>query len=355
MSKIPPPPAPVLSDELIQRVESAVRGALCKNMLEWTEVVRRDIVDELRFIPLAAELQAARVRRGLELKQAAKLAKLAKYTVVAIESSYLVHLTPQAVERYASALGAEAHWTRWRDAHPELARRLGRAEASALIALIQQRAGGADGDSRLAEPNAIHSKPSAQEGPAQSTRALQLKIVLQDVSPPIWRRVLVTDDLSLHGLHQVIQMAMGWGDIHPYQFDFGDLRFTDAERSDDMEPGEQDSRETLLSALDLRARASFRYAYDFGEGWQHVVTVERREDAAPGAQCPSCLAGERACPPEDCGGPRGYTELQEILADPSHPEHEERRAWAGKEFSPNRFDARQISADMRQVRWHDRK
>lgn len=75
---------------------------------------------------------------------------------------------------------------------------------------------------------------------------------------------------------------------------------------------------------------SFTYSYDFGDGWEHKVTVEHVIPVAPGMTVPTCADGRRACPPEDCGGPWGYGELLAILADPSHPEHEERVMWAGE-------------------------
>ena len=68
----------------------------------------------------------------------------------------------------------------------------------------------------------------------------------------------------------------------------------------------------------------FTYTYDFGDNWQHTVAFEKSEPAVEGVSYPVCITGKRNCPPEDCGGVRGYEELLAILANPTHPEHAER-------------------------------
>jgi len=80
------------------------------------------------------------------------------------------------------------------------------------------------------------------------------------------------------------------------------------------------------------------YTYDFGDNWEHRVLVEKILPAEPGKTCPLCLAGKRACPPEDCGGVWGYQELLVALADPQHPDHDQYREWVPEDFDPESFD-----------------
>ena len=46
----------------------------------------------------------------------------------------------------------------------------------------------------------------------------QLKITLTGSKPPIWRRILISDDMSLDMLHLTFQFTMGWTDSHLHQF-----------------------------------------------------------------------------------------------------------------------------------------
>jgi len=169
---------------------------------------------------------------------------------------------------------------------------------------------------------------------------LQLKITLRDIRPPIWRRVVVADDLSFEQLHWVIQMAMGWDDQHMHEFDVGGERIGGAE-ADPFGFGNdapiRSERTTRLRDI-LGARRKFRYCYDFGDDWRHEIVVEKRLPAAPGEElAPRLIDGKRACPPEDCGGPWGYADLLDVLADPQHPHYKEMLEWAG-ELDPEYFD-----------------
>jgi hypothetical protein len=167
----------------------------------------------------------------------------------------------------------------------------------------------------------------------------QLKITLKGSDPPIWRRVVVRSDMPLRRLHCVIQRVMGWTDSHLHQFIVGDTYYGTPD-SEMMGFGRQTLSEKRYTVAELAptAKRSFVYEYDFGDGWQHKIVVEKILPPDPEFQHPICLAGANACPPEDCGGIGGYNELIEILADPQNPEHESMKEWLGYDLDPARFN-----------------
>lgn len=129
---------------------------------------------------------------------------------------------------------------------------------------------------------------------------MQVKVWLLAISPMVWRRVLVRDTCSLRELHGLIQVAMGWEGHHLYQFCLRSKRYGSLEVS-------ASSPDVPLAALKLRRGARLMYEYDLNIPWRHEVRIEEnRLDAAPGKTYPICIAGDGACPPEDCGGPRSY-------------------------------------------------
>ncbi|HEX8211034.1 MAG TPA: plasmid pRiA4b ORF-3 family protein [Longimicrobium sp.] len=177
----------------------------------------------------------------------------------------------------------------------------------------------------------------ARRGRKPTPRLLQLRIALAEIEPPIWRRVRVPDAYTLHQLHRVIQMAFGWLDYHLYSFEIGERRF-EAPHED---AEDEDSTAVRLRDLGLGNGARFTYTYDFGDDWVHEIDVEGVSIAAPmdDQMLPELDAGDRAGPPEDCGGPHGYAEMLQALADPHHPEHKTYLLWSG-DYDPERFDVR---------------
>jgi hypothetical protein len=166
-------------------------------------------------------------------------------------------------------------------------------------------------------------------------------VTLTGIAPPIWRRLVLPGDWSLDVVHDAIQAAMGWDDKHLHLFVTDTARYGVAdEEADDDELPEDGAYlgEPLITKGD-----GFVYRYDFGDDWAHDVTLEELVESAERARC---LDGERACPPEDCGGPHRYTDLLAALADPAHPEHEELRGWAGAGFDPERFDLDEVNGRL---------
>jgi hypothetical protein len=161
----------------------------------------------------------------------------------------------------------------------------------------------------------------------------QLRIELLDVEPPIWRRILVPSEFTLHDLHYAIQIAMGWEDCHLHDFTIKRQRYTVPDLEDFDDP--QDERDIRLCDV-IRSRSKFVYQYDFGDSWNHSILVERvvHDVALTG---PVCVDGARACPPEDSGGPWGYAEKLHALADPDDEEYDELREWIGTDFDAELF------------------
>ncbi len=175
-------------------------------------------------------------------------------------------------------------------------------------------------------------KPARKTGASENI--ISLKVTLRGVKPPIWRRLLAPGAMTLAGLHEAIQAAMGWRDCHLHAFDIGGEQFGDRRSVDDV----ADENRPTLNALLKSGVVRFVYTYDFGDDWQHTIAFEKSAPAVEGQSYPVCIAGKRNCPPEDCGGPWGYAELLAILADPAHPERAERIDWIGEEFDPDAFD-----------------
>lgn len=176
---------------------------------------------------------------------------------------------------------------------------------------------------------------------------LQLRIQLEEVDPPVWRRVLVPGSVRLDKLHRMIQAAMGWEDSHLHNFSIGDATF--GMQFDDYPEDELDEKSVSVAGA-IGDAERFTYEYDFGDGWGHEVVVEARWRMPIGLKFAVCLEGQNACPPEDCGGPGGYAMLLEVLADPSHEDYEHMRGWVGGPFDSTEFDLGWANARLQAVR-----
>jgi hypothetical protein len=195
--------------------------------------------------------------------------------------------------------------------------------------------------------------------PVKATRAskakpadtvYQFKITLLESHPPIWRRIQA-QDCTLDKLHEHIQTAMGWTNSHLHHFRIGEQLYGDPdlmqENFEDMEY--QDSTTAKISDLlpKIGRRFRFQYEYDFGDSWHHEVLFEGVVRADPKVRYPLCLEGERACPPEDCGGVWGYPDFVEAIQNPDHERHEELLEWVGGSFDPEEFDSTEATRAMR--------
>lgn len=177
---------------------------------------------------------------------------------------------------------------------------------------------------------------------SKARKVFQLRISLEGIEPEIWRRIQIPSASTFWDLHCAIQDSFGWQDCHLHEFRLGrgktEVRIGIFEEDDDeLLPGWDETLEEHI-----RARKTFTYVYDFGDNWVHSVTLEKVADAVPRKKYPLCLEGQRACPPEDCGGPYRYPEFLEAIRNPKHPEHKEMLEWIGEPFDPERFDAKDV-------------
>jgi hypothetical protein len=164
---------------------------------------------------------------------------------------------------------------------------------------------------------------------------VRICVTLLDVDPAIWRRIEVPANFTLEALHDVLQTIMGWADYHLHHFQLGDLTYGEPTPEDrDI----LDGRKLKLSALAVDGKRAFEYVYDYGDNWRCVVVLEAVGPASPGVVYPRLIEGARHGPPEDVGGPWGYIEFLEAIADPKHKRHKELIQWSGGDFDPDRFD-----------------
>ncbi len=183
----------------------------------------------------------------------------------------------------------------------------------------------------------------------ENGKVYQFKITLKGIRPPIWRRFQVKSGITFHELHKTIQVVMGWHDYHLYCFTFGrgwdELRIEEPDEYGGftIEGENLDSRKTRVDAVFTSEKEKCLYEYDFGDGWEHELLLEKILEPEGGVEYPVCIKGRRACPPEDCGGVYGYYELIEIINNPRHPEYEGTMEWLGGDFDPEEFDLEEVN------------
>lgn len=176
-------------------------------------------------------------------------------------------------------------------------------------------------------------------------RIARLRITLDDTKPVIWRTVEVPLTISLKGLHEVIQAVMPFEDYHLFDFRIGDQRYA----VPDPEFDGRETRSAKAAKLGTVLEPGIKplaYTYDFGDNWQHTITVEEIAAADPAAEYPRFLEGERRAPPEDVGGTFGFEEFLEAISKPRHPERKRMLEWCGGSFDAEVPDIEAIRERM---------
>lgn len=183
--------------------------------------------------------------------------------------------------------------------------------------------------------------------------AYQVKISIMEIKPVIWRRLRIPGNITFQQLHQIIQAAFGWLDYHLYKFQFDKVVVTIP--NDQYGPGELfgeditelDSESTKINKL-FDANYRCVYEYDFGDSWNHEITVEKHLKDTKKNSIPECIGGARSRPPEDVGGTGGYEDFIEIIKDKKNPEREDMLSWAEKDtkgyiYDPGYFNINEVN------------
>jgi hypothetical protein len=173
----------------------------------------------------------------------------------------------------------------------------------------------------------------------------RLKITVDDVKPTVLRRIEVPLSIRLDRLHLTIQAAMGWTNSHFYEIRAADAGSGWGIPSPDEGDGPLDAQKArLLDALEDTKK--LRYLYDFGDGWEHTIKVERVVDPERGVLYPRLIEATGRCPPEDVGGPWGYAEFLEAIGDPEHERHDELTEWFAEDFDPKAVDVEWLDKEV---------
>jgi len=175
----------------------------------------------------------------------------------------------------------------------------------------------------------------------------QVLVTIQEIDPPIWRRILIPSELKLDRSHLIIQGALGWTNSHLHIFRAGGKAFEAIYDKSDEYEGSDETQIGLYDLLTMGGGAA-DYVYDFGDHWQHTIQLEERI-LFEQPRVPTCLAGERACPPEDVGGIGGYERMLRVLADPTDDEYESFIEWLPENYSPEAFSVDSANEGIRDM------
>jgi hypothetical protein len=188
-------------------------------------------------------------------------------------------------------------------------------------------------------------KGSRSKRPPETVLTLRMTVV--GAQPRVWRRLLVRESMWLSRLHDSIQVLFDWFDYQTHAFALDDLKFGNPLKHDDRVV--EDDRDVTLAELDLSQRERFMYEYHFGEGWQVEVRIEKLGVAEKGFRYPLCLAGERAGPPEDCGGLEAFHDMLACLKVPLSDLGREWQEWLGPDYDPSVCDLDKLNRALRRL------
>jgi len=181
---------------------------------------------------------------------------------------------------------------------------------------------------------------------------LKLRVTLVGSKPAVWREVEVPSSMTLAALHDVLQVLMDWEDYHLWCFELGGRRFElpdpDGMSFDKTPP--EDARRARVGGLLTKKDEVLDYYYDFGDGWCVKISLLASGEAVPEMRYPRCVAGERAGPPEDCGGVGGFAHLLAAHKNPRTEDDRELLEWAGEDWKPGAFDLDAVNQALSALR-----
>lgn len=175
-----------------------------------------------------------------------------------------------------------------------------------------------------------------------------VRVELRDTDPAIWRAVDVPTSITLKTLHEVIQAVMGWTNSHLWEFTIGDEQFGPPSNGDGWGDRPTDAAKVRLRDILRPRKTTISYLYDFGDSWEHRLTITKIRPAIDGLSYPLYLGGERNAPPEDCGGIPGFYVALEALADPNHPDHDNISEWFG-DYDPDKVDVARTESELSRI------
>jgi hypothetical protein len=172
----------------------------------------------------------------------------------------------------------------------------------------------------------------------------QFKVALEDSKPPIWRRFFVDSTITFFQFHKILQAVMGWQDYHLFEFNFMGKRIL-LPTPDPFESAkkELDANKERVDKHFILEGQKATYIYDFGDYWVHHLALEKILPDDQKMMVPSCLEGERSCPPEDSGGIPGYEDMLSILSNPQDSEYETLFDCLGEDFDSENFNKEEIN------------
>ena len=185
---------------------------------------------------------------------------------------------------------------------------------------------------------------------------IELEITLDYIYPTVMRTLKVPVNIRLDRLHLTLQAAMGWENCHLYEFRTANKSWgvPDPDFNSDILPADKTTLQGVMKDTDIR---SLNYIYDFGDGWDHRIQLGKITRPISGELYPRLIALSGKSPPEDVGGPHGYENFLEAIADPKHPEHEDIAEWYGSDFDPNTPDTDELKLEVLKLakKWKPRK
>jgi len=177
----------------------------------------------------------------------------------------------------------------------------------------------------------------------------QIHILLKDSKPRIWRRILINSTSLLPDLHLAIQASMGWLNYHLHQFIKDDINYS-PRTPDDIDYWDDsymiDYKNTIISDLLTKEKDKIMYEYDFGDDWEHYITLEKIHEMDGKLPFPICIKGKMNCPPEDSHGIWGYMDMLEIIKNPKHKDYKEFSECFNEDFNPEIFDIKEANTQL---------
>ncbi|MEN8905417.1 MAG: plasmid pRiA4b ORF-3 family protein [Clostridiales bacterium] len=185
-------------------------------------------------------------------------------------------------------------------------------------------------------------------------KVYKIKINLVDINPPIWRRLVIPSNITFYKLHKIIQAVFDWQDYHLFEFNIYNINLGLPDESGFGENPDKNAKREKIDSY-FKKGVKFIYTYDFGDNWEHKISVEDILEGEEDKKYPVCIKGKRQRPPEDVGGTFGYEDFLNIISDPTNDECQEMLEWAekdtgGRKFDPEYFYLPEINKRLARIR-----